>query len=308
MQKKILVTGGAGFIGTHTCRALVESGYIVRSLDIKEPQYPVAGVEYTLGDIRDMSKLRIVLSDIDAVYHFAAMVSVPLCQEQLSNSYSINVLGTSQIIEAVKLEREISSKNIRIIFSSTAAVYGHLGENEKPINESLHAPISFYGAQKLASELALRIAASSLKIPCIVFRFFNVYGPGQASDSPYTGVISIFSNQIKNGGKITIHGSGGQTRDFISVHDIVRANLLSLSVKPDQCDGHPINLGTENATSIKELAETIHQILGKNLSYYEAQQRDVDVLYSLADTSRAKKVLNWQAKQTLYDGLSLMLS
>lgn len=302
---KILVTGGAGFIGTHLCRMLIKHGHDVIALDLVDPENAVTKVRYIRGDARKVSDLSNVISKIDAVYHFAATVSVQLCQENPSESYQHNLMATCEVLEAIRHENAKRYRPIRLIFSGSSVVYGSLGQKGRSLTEGNLAsePLSFYGAQKLASEHAIRLYSQNFKIPCVVFRFFNVYGIGQDPTSPYSGVISIFSNALKNKLPIRLNGGGLQTRDFVSVHDIARANVLALNLPEHRCDGSAINLGTGQEITIKDLALEMAKASGLQTEITSAPPRSGDVMHSLADISLAKKVLGWNPQYTLFQGL-----
>lgn len=299
---KILVTGGAGFIGTHLCRALVHEGHAVTVLDIVSTREIVPSVKYLQGDVRDLVSVENALADSDAVFHLAAMVSVPLCQDQPAQSYQTNLIGTANVLEAVRKQ----GKKTRVVFASSAAVYGHSGDRPEPVSESrpLAAPLSFYAAQKLASEQMLALYHKTHQIPAVVFRFFNVFGPGQDPSSPYSGVISIFASQILGDAPIQLNGGGAMTRDFVSVHDIVRALLKALDLSEPKCDGCPINLGSGLSTSIRELAKIMMRAAGRKVELVEAPARFGDIQHSLADISRARDVLGWTPQTTLESGLN----
>ena len=313
MKKRILITGGAGFIGSHLARALVHAGYPVTVLDIKDPSEPIEKVIYHRGDVRKKEDLMALIPSQDAVVHFAAQVSVPECELDPIGSHEVNAGSTLQILDLVREENEKrpADQKMRIVFSSSSAVYGELGNSGKPISESnsLSAPLSFYGRQKLASEEAIRAHAKNHALPGIVFRFFNVYGLGQVASSPYSGVISLFTRAMREGTILRLNGGGVQTRDFISVHDVVRAISLSIeSDHPQVLEGTAINLGTEKAISIRALAELLKKMTGKSNAIEVAQAREGDILHSCADISLAKTLLNWEPKVDLSEGLKELCS
>lgn len=311
MGHKILITGGAGFIGTHLCRALVNAGHDVRVLDIVGPRTRVDGVHYLRGDVRDSAALTEAIHGVASVYHFAALVSVPLCQENPFDSYRTNVLATCQVGEAILLESKRQGLPVRLLYSGSAAVYGNAGKENQPLNESepLQHPLSFYGAQKLASEHIIRLFHQTAGLPAIVFRFFNVFGEGQDPNSPYSGVISIFNSSIKNGAPLQLNGGGSQTRDFVSVHDVVNACVLGLSLPRDKCDGKPVNLGSGRATSIRVLAREMIRVSAHKIisQVTDSPPREGDVLHSLADISCAKEIFGWKPQVTLNQGLAELL-
>jgi len=156
-MQNILITGGAGFIGTHLCRKLIQEGHSVKILDLKRPEQPIPQASYIQGDIRDPETVLRCLHNIDFVFHFAAIVSVPFCQNNPIESHQTNLMGTMILLDAIQKAQNIHGKPIRIVFASSAAVYGHAGQDGIPLSESLpiSQPISFYAAQKLGSELQM---------------------------------------------------------------------------------------------------------------------------------------------------------
>jgi UDP-glucose 4-epimerase len=290
---KILVTGGAGFIGKHLCRELKAKSYSVKVLDLRSVE--------ASADVRDPATVDRFVSDADAVFHLAAMVSVPLCQEQPLESYRTNLLGTVNVLEAIRK----TGKKIPVIFAGSSAVYGYSGEKPEPLSEGrpLGSPLSFYAAQKLGAEEMLRLYHKNFQVPVTVFRFFNVYGPGQDPSSPYSGVISIFNSRITKDECVTLNGGGTQTRDWGSVHDVVKACVLALDLPKEKCDGQPINLGSGQSTSVREIAEMIAKIKGKTLKMQSAPRRPEDIPHSLANISRARMVLGWTPEVSLESGL-----
>ncbi len=322
MNKNILITGGAGFIGTHICRQLTEAGYSVRVLDLQDPKKVVAGVQYIRGDVRKARDLDHAIQGVSTVYHFAAIVSVPLCQINPAESYQTNFMGTIEVLEAIRREKVRSATDIRIIFAGSSAVYGRLGKKNIPIKEEDQKKsemISHYAAQKFASELAIRQYVESHQIPAVVFRFFNVFGPGQDPSSPYSGVISVFADRIqrhRRGEKVELglNGGGIQTRDFISVHDVARANVLALKLNAKKCQGEAMNLGTGRCVSIKDLAYAMLKAaaikVGKKpgqINVVKKPPREGDVLHSRALTKRVTRELKFKATWTLEAGMKELL-
>lgn len=304
-----LVTGGAGFIGTHLCRALISAGKSVRSLDIADPSAPVAGVEYRRGDVRDKDTVIQAVRDCESVFHLAAMVSVPECQDQPIESTRTNLLGTVNVLSAIQAEKGRTGRAVRIVFASSSAVYGDEGNSGLPLEESLKLPAarSYYGSQKRASEEAIAIHRSIHRTPGVVFRFFNVYGPGQKDDSPYSGVISLFAKQLRGGLPLKLNGGGSQTRDFVFVADLVAACLRGLEIPEYACDASPINLGSGRAISISQLARTMIQISGRRVPTEIAPSRSGDILHSCASIARAKQCLSWEPAASLEQGLEAVL-
>lgn len=305
----LLVTGGAGFIGTHLCHALIKAGHRVTVLDLAKPTNVVEGVTYVQGDIRNARDMAGAVQGVDAVFHFAAVVSVQLCQEQPVEGYKTNVMGTCEVLEAIRNEMSRTGKKIRIVFSGSSVVYGDVGAEGTPIQESTTAPkpLSFYGAQKLASEHAIRLYFETYGVPGVIFRFFNVYGPGQDPRSPYSGVISIFSSRVAQGQSLRLNGGGKQTRDFFSVYDVCRAGLLALEAPVDSCDAVPINLGSSQSISVRQLAETMLEVSGRRVELVDGPWREGDIMHSRASIERAERVLGWKPSVDLKTGLAEIL-
>ncbi len=300
--KNIIITGGSGFIGSNTAE-LLSLNHKVTVIDLKKPKNEIKNVKYIQADCREIAKYEQDIKSADFIYHFAATVSVPLCQENPKETYENNFLSTVKIAEYCS---NLTKKPF-IVFASSASNYGNNGKLNIALKESdtVSSPISFYGAQKMNSEEALRLFYSSKRLSSLCFRFFNVYGVGQDDSSPYTGVITVFNKILKNNTKkqIVINGDGAQTRDFISVKDVAKACENTLSLK--EFNGSAINIGSGLSTSIKELANTMISVSKRtdiNLSHGEA--READVRYSMADISAAKKVLNWTPTVNLNTGLS----
>jgi UDP-glucose 4-epimerase len=302
MSSQVLITGGSGFIGTHLCRALVRAGYSVRVLDLRRPQRPVEGVEYFLGDVREERAVNEAVKNVSAVFHLAAIASVPVCQQQPYESSRTNLFSTALVLERIR-------PGTRFVFSSSAAVYGNLGRKGEPILEDLPLQdfLSFYAAQKYGSECLVRQFHRSRGTPAVVFRFFNVYGPGQDPKSPYSGVISKFANALEKGESIRLNGGGEPTRDFVSVHDIVKALILAIEVSDETCDAQPINLGTGQSVTIRELAETMRAVSASQVSLEDAPWRDGDVRHSTANVSRAHEKLGWKPSISLEEGLKELI-
>jgi UDP-glucose 4-epimerase len=310
MKKRVLITGGSGFIGTHLARALSQQGDSVTVLDLRDPEQPVPGVLYVRGDVREASDLKPLIPKQDAVFHFAAIVSVPECQSDPVGSYETNTFSTLKILGLIHEENKKREVPIRFLFSSSSAVYGDQGATPGKISEDrpLPTPVSFYGAQKLASEQMIQLYAGQYRVPSVIFRFFNVFGPGQKSDSPYSGVISLFVRKIAQGEVLPLNGGGSQTRDFISVYDIVAAWKIALeSENAYLLLANPMNLGSGQSISIRELATQLTLLAGKPLQIADAPSRAGDILHSCSDISKAGKYLNWKPENDLKAGLLELL-
>ncbi len=305
-MKKVLITGGSGFIGTHLSKFLISKNYDVSVIDIIKPDFPISGVKYYLADVRSKKEIEEYVSSVDVIFHFAAIVSVPLCEEKIIDSYNTNFSGTLNILEIMAENSRAHKKVPLFIFASSAAVYGDSSSPNISVCETnlLPLPKSFYCAQKVSSEHAIRIFSNKFAIPALIFRFFNVYGPNQKIDSQYSGVISIFMRALKNGENLKIHGDGMQTRDFVSVYDVIRACYLVLhELDTKECNGDVINIGSGHSITILELAQKVQEIGGRKVQIEYTPPRVGDVKYSQADVSLAKSKINWEPKIEFVDGL-----
>jgi UDP-glucose 4-epimerase len=307
--KTILITGGAGFIGTHLCRRLIQSGYKVSVIDLIAPAAEknlVPNVSYTQGDVRDPSLLQSLIDQADAVFHFAATVSVTACQKHPELSRDNNIGSTLSVLNAIcKKTQATRSRAIPIVFSSTAALYGMIGNDGRAIQES-DVPkefLSHYAEQKYACEKLIIEYALRHNIPSTIFRFFNIVGPGQDPQSPYSGVITIFSDLARQGLALPLNDGGYQTRDFVSVHDIVTACVKVLSLAQEKWTLEPINLGTGHAVTVREVAQLIVSAWGNRSKLVSAPPRVGDVQHSKADVTRAFNLLNWKAEKSMADCL-----
>jgi len=293
---KFVITGGAGFIGSHIAKHLVEKNHDVVIVDnlsrgrlenlskIKEE------IEFKKMDILDFDSLKEVISNSDGIFHQAALTSVPESFLQKEKYHNVNVKGTENIF---KLAKEFEKK---VVYASSSSIYGNT--TTIPIQENFERnPINPYGVTKLDDE-KLAEKYHNLGVSIIGLRYFNVYGIGQTND--YAGVITKFINQINLNQSPIIFGDGSHTRDFISVEDVAKANLLSME---SNTDFSFLNIGTGISTSVKTLAEVMIELSGKTLEITYDDLPLGDVKESLADTSLAKKLINWNYNTFLKNGL-----
>lgn len=302
MPSQVLITGGAGFIGTHLARLLVKGGHKVSSLDIRDPKTAVDGVHYIKGDVRNPEALAQAAQGGSAIVHLAAVVSVPLCQQDPQGTWDTNVNGTQQVLEVA---RKLGQK---VVFASSAAVYGGMGKESVPLSENLGLlpALSFYAAQKRASEELMNLYHRYFGVAAVTFRFFNVFGQGQDPSSPYSGVISVFNAKIEKGEGLDLHGGGVQTRDFVAVADIASGLERALTLDKNLCTGEPINLGSGRTVTVKQLAHALMKVKQLTVALRETPAREGDVPHSLADISCAKTILGWTPSYTLEDALRLL--
>ena len=281
----VLVTGGAGFIGSNLVDALLAKGHAVRILDDmstgKRCNLPMDNpkVELIEGDVADAALVARVMAGCSAVVHLAAVASVQASVDDPVRTHQSNFIGTLNVCEAM---RESGVK--RVVFASSAAVYGNNGEGESIVEDTPKAPLTPYASDKLASEYYLDFYRRQHGLEPAIFRLFNVFGPRQDPSSPYSGVISIFSERAVKGLPITIFGDGEQTRDFIYVGDLV--NILVQAVEARQVEEGAVNVGLNKATTLKQMLEALGDVLGglPPISYSAA--RSGDIRHSRADNSR----------------------
>lgn len=280
----ILVTGGAGFIGSNLVDALVAHGYAVRVLDNlstgKRSNLPsCASVELIEGDVADAELVRRAVQGCRAVVHLAAVASVQASVDDPVGTHQSNLIGTLNLCEAMR-----AAGVRRVVFASSAAIYGNNGVGQPIDEETPKAPLTPYAADKLASEHYLDFYRRQHGLEPVVFRFFNIYGPRQDPSSPYSGVISIFIERAQQGLPIAVFGDGEQTRDFLYVGDLVEILLQALE-RPTVEVG-AVNVGLNRATSLNQLLAAISDVLGQlpPVSYQAA--RGGDIRHSRADNAR----------------------
>jgi UDP-glucose 4-epimerase len=299
--KKILVTGGAGFIGSHLVDALVAGGHRVAVLDdLSSGRVEnLAGVkdriEFIQGDINDAKKLREGARGCDTIFHLAAVASVQESLVKPLDTERVNTLGTLSVLEAARLCRVR-----RVVLASSSAIYGDGGPLPKR-EDMAPEPTSPYAVQKYTGELYARLYAVHHGVETVCLRFFNVYGPRQVFSSPYSGVISIFIAKALSDESAVIYGDGRQTRDFIFVADVVRANLLAMESR--HADGIVINVATGMETTINRLWETIRLIAGIDIEAEYAAVRPGDIIASVAAVDSAADKLNFKPEYPLKKGL-----
>ena len=304
MSNTFLVTGGAGFIGSHIVEALVERGDRVRVLDnlstgrLQNLAHVSDQIEFMEGDLRNEATVREAVNNVNSIFHLAAMVSVPESMAKPIEAELINALGTLSLLSIAK-----QAGVRRLVLSSTCAVYGD--EPTLPKTESIPIrPQSPYAISKLAAEHYCRLFNDSMGLETVVLRYFNVYGPRQDPSSPYSGVISIFANKMSQGQLPFIYGDGEQTRDFVFVKDVVRANLLATQIH--EAAGQVFNIGTGNPISINTLFNLVADIFAVDGSPHHHPARSGDIRYSHADAGHANHVMGWSAQVGFNEGLRLL--
>lgn len=300
-----LVTGGAGFIGSHLVEVLDGDGWRVRVLDdfstgSEENLARVADrIEVQRGDVRDEQAVRAATAGVDVVFHEAAIASVPRSIAEPLLADSVNLSGTLRLLEAAR-----HNGVRRVVFASSSAVYGNGAT--PPVRETdPPAPISPYGVQKLASEHYLRLYADLHGLETVVLRYFNVYGNRQDPRSDYAAVVPVFLTAAATGRAIAIHGDGQQSRDFIHVEDVARANRLAADA-PD-ASGGVFNVASGRATTVSELAEGVVAAAERRLAVVHEGAREGDIRESWAAVDAARKRLGFEARIGLEDGIQRTL-
>jgi dTDP-L-rhamnose 4-epimerase len=347
MASRILITGGAGFIGSHLADELLAAGHRVRVLDDLNPQvhgadrrrpaYLADDIELVVGDVRDREAVTRALSDIDAVYHFAARVGVGQSMYAAAEYTSVNSFGTAVLLEAV-----VQARIPRLVVASSMSVYGEglyrdargrpveraarsiprlrLGDWEvrgpdgEPLvavatPESKPAAIeSVYALTKYDQERSFLIMGQAYGLDVVALRFFNTFGPRQALSNPYTGVLAIFASRLLNGNPPLLFEDGQQQRDFVHVRDVARACVSALS--SSAAVGQVINVGSGRPQTVRQVAERIADALGKpELGPEIARSSRIgDVRHCFADISRAREVLGYEPQVTFEDGVRELAS
>ncbi len=301
--KKALVTGGAGFIGSHLMAGLLNEGMKVVALDNlsmgKKENVP-QGASLVVGDVLDYESLRSVLeSGIDIVFHEAAIVSIRESAKNFYNDAMTNIMGTLNVLRACM---EFGVK--KLVFASSMAVYGDSPERVPIPEGEREKPIAPYGLSKQASERYLSLMAESNPIDVICLRYFNTYGENQ-SYTPYVGVITIFANRLMKGEAPLIFGDGNQTRDFVYVKDIVDANIKAM-----YADIHRgiFNVGTGTGTTVRQIAEILIDKINPAITPIYSDAVPGELIYSVADISRIKKELNFSPRYSIRDSIDKVLN
>ncbi|MFB4370874.1 MULTISPECIES: NAD-dependent epimerase/dehydratase family protein [unclassified Pseudomonas] len=306
-DQPVLVTGGAGFIGSNLVDALLARGHSVRVLDNlsmgKLSNLPLDDARLTFieGDVADAALVSRAVAGCSAVVHLAAVASVQASVDDPVSTHQSNFIGTLNICEAM---REHGVR--RVVFASSAAVYGNNGEGVAIDEATAKAPLTPYASDKLASEHYLEFYARQHGLEPAIFRFFNVFGPRQDPSSPYSGVISIFTQRAQQGLPISVFGDGEQTRDFFYVADLVE--LLLQALDAGQAPAGAVNVGWNQAVSLKELLAQIGDLLGGLPEVTHLDARAGDIRHSRADNGRLAREYQLPMQTSLRDGLAALLN
>jgi nucleoside-diphosphate-sugar epimerase len=292
----VLVTGGAGFIGSNLANALIDQGLRVRVLDNfstgKRSQLNHQA-ELFEADIKDLDAIRPAFAGVDCVFHTAALPRVPLSIEKPVETHMVNVVGTLNVLLAAR-----DARVRRVIYSGSSSAYGD--QPRLPLREDMPPnPLNPYALQKLTGEYYTRLFHRLFSMQTLTLRYFNVYGPGMADEGAYVTVISVFRRARREGKPLTIEGDGEQTRDFTHVSDVVHANLLAMDC--EIADGRAINVGGGRNISINRVAELVG---GPQINL---PPRPGDARHTLADTAEAQRTLGWKPQARFEDGLAELL-
>lgn len=306
---QVLITGGAGFIGSHLVRRCVAAGDHVQVLDdfSSGRRRNLAGIDagqldVTVGSVVDLEAIRKLATGCDVIYHLAAQPSVPKTIEEPIESHQINSTGTLNVLEAARME-----KVSRVVFASSCAVYGD-AEGGPKSEDMAPDPRSPYALQKLTGEFYCRQYAALFGMVAIALRFFNVFGPRQDPDSAYAAVVPRFAAAISQGKQPTIFGDGEQTRDFVYVGDVVNALLAAAAAHPE-ARGSVLNVASGQSRSILDVHRSIAHALGcETIEPEFAPPRPGDVRHSHADASEAARVLGWSSEVSFEDGIARILA
>lgn len=303
---KYLVTGGAGFIGSHIVESLLEGGHSVRVLDnfstgkrenLDEliQRFDEKQLEIREGDVRDASRVADAVRGVNIVFHEAAFVSVPQSMDEPQNCFDVNVSGTSLLFDAAR-KAGVS----RAVVASSAAVYGE--SDALPLVEDTPLqPKSPYAVSKRIDEMYAQLFTDSFGFEVVALRYFNVYGPRQRPDSMYAAAVPIFARRLLDNKPVTIFGDGGQTRDLINVHDVVRANVIA-SEHP-KAAGQVFNICTGVETRLLDLLDVMYELLPNSPTHELAAPRPGDIYRSVGSPQKAADVIGFHAEVSLADGL-----
>ena len=298
---RVLVTGGAGFIGSHLVEALLKRGDSVRVIDNlatgrRSNLDHLDGYEWIEGDLLDPIAGRAACESVTHVLHQAAVPSVPRSIEDPMGSFESGPTATVNLLEAAR-----RAGVARVVFAASSSAYGDT--EELPKHEAmLPNPLSPYAAGKLAGEHYVRVYAKTMGLDGVSLRYFNVFGPRQDPSSPYSGVISLFNKLMTQGARPIIYGDGGQTRDFTYIDNVVQANLLALD-SDVPLEGEVFNVGTGEQISLLDLVAAMNQIFGQNIEPEFRPGRSGDVRHSLASLTRIEQALGYRPSVGFAEGL-----
>jgi UDP-glucose 4-epimerase len=303
---KYLVTGGAGFIGSHIVHTLLEQGKSVRILDNFSTgkrenlenltqQFDGDRFEVLEGDLRDASRVEEAVRGVEVIFHEAAFVSVPQSMDEPQTCFDVNITGTSRLFDTAR-----AAGVRRVVVASSAAIYGE-SDALPLVEETLPQPLSPYAVSKRVDEMYAELFTSSFGLEALALRYFNVYGPRQRPDSMYAAAVPIFARRLLDGKHVTVFGDGGQTRDLINVHDVVRANLIAS--EHAKAPGKIFNICTGVETRLLDLLDVMYELVPNAPQPEFVPPRAGDIYRSVGSPQKAADVMGFRAEVSLVDGL-----
>jgi nucleoside-diphosphate-sugar epimerase len=303
---KYLVTGGAGFIGSHIVRTLLEQGASVRVLDnfstgkrenLEDLTRQFNGDRFQVleGDLRDASRVEEAVRGAEVIFHEAAFVSVPQSMDEPQTCFDVNITGTSRLLDMAR-----AAGVRRVVLASSAAIYGE-SDALPLVEETLPQPLSPYAVSKRVGEMYAELFTGSFGLEAVALRYFNVYGPRQRPDSMYAAAVPIFARRLLDRKPVTVFGDGGQTRDLINVHDVVRANLIAS--EHAKAAGKIFNICTGVETRLLDLLDVMYELVPNAPQPEFAALRAGDIYRSVGSPQKAADVMGFRAEVSLVDGL-----
>lgn len=303
---RYLVTGGAGFIGSHIVETLLEQGDTVRVLDnfstgkrenleVLSAQFGVSRLEIIQGDIRNAARVGEAVRGVDVIFHEAAFVSVPQSMKEPQACFDVNIMGTSLLFDAAR-----KAGVRRAVVASSAAVYGE-SQAFPLVEETPPQPLSPYAVSKRVKEMYAELFTGSFGFEVVALRYFNVYGPRQRPDSMYAAAVPIFARRLLDGKPVTIFGDGGQTRDLINIRDVVRANLIASEHL--EAAGKVFNICTGVETRLLDLLDVMDELIPNAPQHEFAAPRPGDIYRSVGSPQKAADGMGFRAEVSLADGL-----
>lgn len=307
---KYLVTGGAGFIGSHIVQTLLEQGASVRVLDnfstgkrenleVLTRQFGANRLDILEGDIRNVARVEEAVRGVEVIFHEAAFVSVPQSMQEPQACFDVNIMGTSLLFDAAR-----RAGVRRAVVASSAAVYGE-SDALPLVEETPLQPLSPYAVSKRVKEMYAELFTGSFGFEVVALRYFNVYGPRQRPDSMYAAAVPIFARRLLDGKPVTVFGDGGQTRDLINARDVVRANLIA-SEHPNAA-GKIFNICTGVETRILDLLDVMYELIPNVPQPEFAAPRAGDIYRSVGSPQKAVDVMGFRAEVSLVDGLKAVI-
>lgn len=303
---KYLVTGGAGFIGSHIVHKLLAQGDSVRVLDnfstgkrenLEDLTQQLSGKRFEIidADLRDATRVEEAVRGVEVIFHEAAFVSVPQSMEEPQACFDVNITGTSRLLDTAR-----AAGVRRVVLASSAAIYGE-SDTLPLVEETLPQPLSPYAVSKRVKEMYAELFTGSFGLEVVALRYFNVYGPRQRPDSMYAAAVPIFARRLLDGKPVTVYGDGGQTRDLINVHDVVRANLIAS--EHANAPGKIFNVCTGIETRLLDLLDVMYELIPNSPPPQFVTPRAGDIYRSVGSPQKARDELGFQAEVSLVDGL-----